>query len=138
MPFLRFDILEGRSDAEIAALLDASHRAVLRAFSVPLRDRYQIVHEHKPGRTRIEDTGLGIPRSERVVMLQVVTRPRTEEEKTIFYRELCSELRRACGLAPADLVVTIVENTDADWSFGHGQAQFLTGKLPGRSDTAVG
>ena len=48
MPILRFDILEGRSEDEIAALLDAAHRAVLRAFSVPLRDRYQIVVEAPP------------------------------------------------------------------------------------------
>jgi hypothetical protein len=28
-------------------------------------------------------------------------------------------------------MVSIVENTDADWSFGNGEAQFLTGKLGG-------
>jgi hypothetical protein len=86
MPILRFDILGGRSDEEIAALLDAAHRAVLRAFSTPLRDRYQILQEHSPSRLRIEDSGLGFARSERMVVVQVVTRPRTEAEKTNFYR----------------------------------------------------
>ncbi len=43
MPLLRFDLIRGRSDAEIKALLDASHRAMLAAFAVPERDRYQIV-----------------------------------------------------------------------------------------------
>jgi hypothetical protein len=138
MPILRFDILEGRSEDEITALLAAAHRAVLRAFSVPLRDRYQIVHEHRPGRMRVEDTGLGFARSDRVVLLQVVTRPRTEAEKTDFYRELCAELQRACGLAPADLVVSLVENTDADWSFGDGRAQFLTGELASERNAVVG
>ncbi|EOG6773711.1 tautomerase family protein, partial [Klebsiella pneumoniae] len=28
-------------------MLDAAHRAVLTAFNVPERDRYQIVHENK-------------------------------------------------------------------------------------------
>jgi hypothetical protein len=28
-----------------------------------------------------------------------------------------------------DVVVSVVENTQADWSFGFGQAQFLTGEL---------
>jgi hypothetical protein len=138
MPFLRFDILEGRSDEEIVDLLDASHRAVRRAFSVPERDRYQIVHEHKPGRTRIEDTGLGIARSDKMVVLQVATRPRTDEEKTHFYKELCAELQSACGLSPADLMVNVVENTDADWSFGYGRAQFLTGELLGATWGIVG
>jgi hypothetical protein len=44
MPLLRFDVLEGRSADQITTLLDAAHRAVLSAFGVPERDRYQIVH----------------------------------------------------------------------------------------------
>ena len=39
------------------------------------------------------------------------------------------ELERSCGIAPSDLVVSIIENTDEDWSFGLGRAQFLTGDL---------
>lgn len=57
MPLLKFDIIEGRTDEEISSLLDATHEVVLKAFRVPERDRYQIVNEHKPSRTRIEDTG---------------------------------------------------------------------------------
>jgi phenylpyruvate tautomerase PptA (4-oxalocrotonate tautomerase family) len=131
MPVLRFDILEGRSDQEIAALLDATHRVMVETFHAPQRDRYQIVHEHKPSRIRVEDTGLGIERSDKVVLLQITTRPRTTEEKIAFYRQLCAELERACGIPPADVMVNFVENTDEDWSFGHGRAQFLTGELRG-------
>ncbi|MCS5947024.1 4-oxalocrotonate tautomerase family protein [Klebsiella variicola subsp. variicola] len=41
MPLLTFDLIEGRTEQEIRTLLDAAHRAVLRAFEVPERDRYQ-------------------------------------------------------------------------------------------------
>ncbi len=129
MPLLRFDLIEGRSDAEIKSLLDAAHRAMLAAFKVPERDRYQIVHEHNPSRMIIEDTGLGIPRTDKVVFLQVTSRPRGREAKEAFYRLLAEELERSCGIAPSDLVVSIIENSDEDWSFGHGSAQFLTGDL---------
>jgi hypothetical protein len=131
MPLLRFDIVEGRTDDQIATLLDAAHRAMLAAFRVPERDRYQIVHEHKPSRVRIEDTGLGFARTDKVVLLQVTSRPRSVEEKTTFYRLLVAELAEHCGIAPADVMVSFVHNTDADWSFGLGEAQFLTGKLGG-------
>jgi len=134
MPFLRFDLLKGRTDAEIAALLDAAHGAMLEAFKVPVRDRYQIVHEHEPSRVRIEDTGLGIPRTDKVVLVQVTTRPRTTEEKTAFYRLLTEALSKTCGIAPSDVMVNFVTNTDADWSFGNGEAQFLTGKLGGKPE----
>jgi hypothetical protein len=129
MPFLRFDLVKGRTDAEIATLLDAAHRAMLRAFKVPERDRYQVVQEHDPSRVRIEDTGLGIDRTDKVVVVHVTTRPRGAEAKQNFYRFLCEELKNSCGIEPSDVMVSVVENTDADWSFANGEAQFLTGKL---------
>ncbi len=129
MPLLRFDLIEGRSDDELKTLLDAAHRAMLAAFKVPERDRYQIVHEHKPGHMIVEDTGLGIPRTDKVVVVHVTSRPRKKKQKEAFYRLLCEELERSCGIAPCDVMVSIVENADEDWSFGLGRAQFLTGEL---------
>jgi len=129
MPLIRFDLVEGLTDAELKTLLDAAHRAMLAAFKVPERDRYQIVHEHKRSHMIVEDTGLGIERSDKVVVVQVTSRPRKKKEKLEFYRSLCEELKRACDIAFSDVVVSIVENSDEDWSFGLGRAQFLTGDL---------
>ena len=67
MPLLTFDIIEGRSATEIRTMLDAAHRAVLTAFNVPERDRYQIVHENKNYQMVFQDTGLGFERSDRLV-----------------------------------------------------------------------
>jgi phenylpyruvate tautomerase PptA (4-oxalocrotonate tautomerase family) len=133
MPLIRIDMMAGRSGAEIKQLLDAVHRAMLAAFSVPERDRYQVVTEHKPSQFIAEDTGLGIPRTNKFVLLQVTTRPRTRAEKEKFYRLLCRELEEHCGISPADVMVSITQNTDEDWSFGHGRAQFLTGELMSKS-----
>ena len=129
MPLLRFDLIEGRTDAEWPAPPDAAHAAKLEAFQVPPGDRYQIVTEHKPSRMIVEDTGLGIPRTRDVVVVQMITRPRGREKKELFYRLLTEKLEAACGIAPSDVMVSTVENTDEDWSFGHGRAQFLTGEL---------
>jgi len=129
MPLLRIDLIEGRTEEELRKLLDAIHSAMLAAFKVPERDRYQIVHEHPAAKMKVEDTGLGIPRTDRVVMVQVTTRPRTRLEKQNFYEFLCRELNRFCGVKPSDVVVSITQNADEDWSFGYGRAQFLTGEL---------
>jgi hypothetical protein len=129
MPLLRFDLIEGRTDAELKTLLDAAHEAMLEAFGVPARDRYQIVTEHKPSRMIIEDTGLGIPRTDKVVFLQMTTRPRPVEQKTLFYKLLTEKLKLRCGIESSDVVISCVVNEDDDWSFGHGRAQFLTGEL---------
>ena len=129
MPLLRIDVIEGRNEAELKELLDAVHGATLAAFKVPERDRYQIVHEHPAAEMRIEDTGLGIPRTERIVIVQVTTRPRSRIQKQNFYELLCRELLQRCAVKASDVVVSITQNADEDWSFGYGRAQFITGEL---------
>jgi phenylpyruvate tautomerase PptA (4-oxalocrotonate tautomerase family) len=129
MPLLRVDVYEGRSKRQLKDLLDALHRAMLAAFKVPERDRYQIVHEHKPSRMIMEDTGLDIPRTKNFVFVQVTTRPRSREMKEAFYRLAVEELERSCEIAPSDVMINMVTTTDEDWSFGMGRAQFLTGDL---------
>ena len=108
MPLLRFDLYPGRTDAELKALLDAAHRAMLAAFKVPERDRYQIVNEHSPTRMIMEDTGLDIPRTDKFVFIQVTTRPRTVEEKQTFYQLTIEELERNCAIAPSDVMINFV------------------------------
>jgi hypothetical protein len=129
MPLVRFDALVGRSDNEIKNLLDAAHRAVLSAFQVPERDRYQIYQEHPPSRFVAQDTGLGIRRTRNLVVVNVTSRERTQEMKEKFYAELCRELHESCSIDPSDVIVSIVSNSAADWSFGYGRAQFITGEL---------
>jgi hypothetical protein len=38
-------------------------------------------------------------------------------------------LKESCGIAESDVIVSIVTNSAADWSFGNGRAQFVTGEL---------
>lgn len=129
MPLIVVDLIAGRSAQQVRAVLDGVHDAVVEAFGVPERDRYQIVHEHDPSRMVVQDTGLGIERSRDVVMIQVTSRPRPREEKVALYQLVCEQLESRCGTSPSDVMISILENTDEDWSFGHGRAQFLTGEL---------
>ena len=129
MPLLYVDLIEGRSPSDVRALLDAIHETVVEAFGVPERDRYQVVHTHPAHEIVTLDTGLRIDRSTEQVVLHVVSRRRPRKLKQKFYELLASRLAERCGLDPADLIVSITENEDEDWSFGYGRAQFLTGEL---------
>jgi hypothetical protein len=129
MPLLSFDLIQGRSEDQIKRILDVTHEVMVNAFNVPKRDRYQIVREHALSQMIVDDTGLGIARTPNILVLQVTTRPRSRTMKQNFYRSLVEKLEVACGIAPSDVVVTFVTNTDEDWSFGLGRAQFLTGEL---------
>lgn len=129
MPLIRIDAIEGRTPEQIRGVLNAAHRAMLAAFKVPQRDRYQIYHQHPAAHVVAEDTGLGIPRSGDLLIFTVISRPRSEEMKLAFYQQLCAELKSACAIDPNDVMVSLVVNADADWSFGAGRAQFITGEL---------
>jgi malonate semialdehyde decarboxylase len=102
---------------------------MVEAFEVPATDRYQSVTQHRPAEMVLEDTGLGFRRTDKVVLLTVISRRRTEVQKKKFYQLLAERLHERCGISPDDLIVSLVENSDADWSFGHGRAQFLTKEL---------
>jgi hypothetical protein len=129
MPLIRIDVTEGRSEAEIKSLMDTVQDCVITAFKVPIKDRYQIMTEHKPGRMVLLDTGLGFERTDQAIVIQVFTSPRTTVNKTKLYRLLAEQLEKNCGLNPKELLVSVVTNTDVDWSFGFGKTQYLTGEL---------
>jgi hypothetical protein len=129
MPLIRIDITEGRSDAEIKTLMDTVQDCVIEAFKVPIKDRYQIVTEHRQGRMILLDTGLGFERTDQAIVIQVFTSHRTTVNKIKFYQLLAKNLEVNCDLDPRDLLVSVMTNTDVDWSFGFGKAQYLTGDL---------
>lgn len=130
MPLLMIDTIRGQYDeTELRRLMDAVQDAVVDAFGVPDTDRYQILTQHEPFELVALDTGLGIERSARLVIVRVTSKERPRDAKVALYRALARTLHERLGIQGNDLVVSITENGDADWSFGHGEAQFLTGAL---------
>jgi phenylpyruvate tautomerase PptA (4-oxalocrotonate tautomerase family) len=129
MPLVRIDVQEGRTSDELRKLADTVQDVMLDVFSAPPRDRYQIITEHAKGHIIAEDTGLGLERSNGIVIIQIFQQGRSTEQKVDMYAELAKRLGAECGVRPEDLIVSVVANKHADWSFGLGQAQFLDGTL---------
>lgn len=129
MPLFRFDVTDTRTDDQVKALLDAAYAAQVEALETVDGDRYQVVHAHPAAHLNVEDTGLGFTRTEAFVLIEVTTSPRPQEQKLRLYELLVRNLERDAGIGPSDVMVSIVENTKSDWSFGHGRAQYVTGEL---------
>lgn len=121
MPLIRVDLLKGRSEKEIQGILDEIHKAVLAAFKVPEDDRYQIVTQHDSYEMVIKDTGLGIPRSDKVVVISVTSRERTEEAIKKFYLTVMENLQDAHLVDPDDLMINVTFNEAFGWSFARGK-----------------
>lgn len=129
MPLVRIDLTTGRSPEAVRAIADAIHTAIVDVYSIPPRDRFQIVTEHPAQQIIAEDAGLGFERTEGVVMIQVFTqRGRTEDAKRELYAAVHDRLV-AVGVATEDVFIGYVENGPEDWSFGFGRAQYVTGEL---------
>ncbi len=129
MPLVRIDLQAGRSPEDVRSIADVVQGVMLEFFAAPPGDRYQIITEHPVGQIIVEDSGLGLQRSPGVTVIQIVQQGRRRAQKERTYLELAARLEAQCGIAPADLIVTITENTREDWSFGLGRAQFLTREL---------
>jgi phenylpyruvate tautomerase PptA (4-oxalocrotonate tautomerase family) len=129
MPLVKIHVLKGRSPEEAAVLLDTIHDVVVASFGVLPRDRYQILQEHETSHIRALDTGLDIARSQKFLLLEIISRPRPRDAKVAFYSSLTSALQARCNIPPSDVMVSMQINSDEDWSFGMGDAQFLTGEL---------
>jgi phenylpyruvate tautomerase PptA (4-oxalocrotonate tautomerase family) len=129
MPLVRIDVQQGRSPAELRQIADTVQDVMLDVFAAPPRDRYQIITEHPVGHIIAEDTGLGLERSDGVMVIQIFQQGRTTEQKKAAYEQLARRLETACQVRPQDLIVSIMANERADWSFGLGRAQFLEGDL---------
>ena len=90
---------------------------------------FQVITQHEDYELICEDTNLGFTRTNKLVVIQIFQQGRNTQQKQTVYKALYDNLLTSCALPGEDLIVSCVENTRADWSFGIGEAQFLTGAL---------
>ncbi|HUA43948.1 MAG TPA: tautomerase family protein [Solirubrobacteraceae bacterium] len=126
MPLVEIDLVEGRSEAELDAISDAVHEAMVAVLDVPQRDRFQIITERRPGYLRFDPSYLDIDRDEGFLLIRVtLSAGRATDAKQAFYRRLAELLAERTGMRTENLAVVLLENEREDWSFGRGQASYL-------------
>lgn len=129
MPLMKIYMIKGRTEEDIKKILDISYKVMLESFDAPEGDRYQLVSQHEAYEMQILDTGLGISRTSEILVFSLISRPRTTNQKELFYSSLVSELHDKMNIRKEDIMINISINADEDWSFFGGRAQFLTGEL---------
>ncbi|ASW76346.1 tautomerase [Chryseobacterium piperi] len=122
MPLVRIDVVKGeRSDKELAELADVIQEVLVKTFNAPPKDRYQIIHEHKKGLIKTLDTGLGYPRTNKIVILQITQQGRTRTQKQAMYEAMGKSLEKI-GVPQTDLIISVSENTLEDGFLGLNKA----------------
>ena len=129
MPLTHVSLRRGKPAAYRKAILDGIYRAMRAVFDVPEEDRFMTIAEHDEADFSFSKTYLGIARSDDLVMIQLtVSNTRTVEQKKELYRRIVENLVADPGLRPEDVLINLVEVLPANWSFGHGLAQYVPDK----------
>jgi hypothetical protein len=126
---VRIDVNQGRSPEQLQGISRGIHAAIVAEYGIPERDYFHILTEHPVGQIVAQDAGLGFERTPDVVMIQIFTQSgRSQLAKQSVFAAIAEQLA-AVGVAGEDVFIGYVENTADDWSFGFGQAQYVTGEL---------
>ncbi|MFD5007867.1 tautomerase family protein [Streptomyces mutabilis] len=127
MPFVRIDAHATGPD-RLDALGRAVHDALVETLGIPPDDRFQVLtgHDGAGGALRWDDYA-GVHRDEGIVFVAITLRSgRSAGRKQALYRRIAELAEAYAGTEPRNVFVTLTENADADWSLGHGLAQYVT------------
>jgi 4-oxalocrotonate tautomerase len=129
MPLVRIDLLEGKSPEYRQQAGQVVYQALLDAFTVPKDDRFQIVTEHDKAELLFDRDYLGIHRSDECIFIQItLSSGRTVEMKQRFYKAVADGLHDTLKVRREDVFINLVEVPKENWSFGNGEAQYVTPK----------
>ena len=126
MPLARISLRRGKPAIYRKAILEGIYQALRETFDVPEGDRFMIVTEHDEDDFVYDANYLGIQRSDDLVYIQITvsnTRPTAQKQK--LYRRIVEKLTEKPGLRPEDVFINLVEVLPENWSFGHGEAQYV-------------
>ena len=127
MPLVRIDLIEGKPPEYRRALADGVYRALVEAVGAPEKDQFAVVSEHGEDGLVYDSNYLGIERTDDVVFIQItLNEGRSVEKKKDLYKKIAELLTEKPGVRPEDLMINLVEVPKANWSYGYGEAQYVS------------
>ncbi|MGJ4860306.1 tautomerase family protein [Labrys sp. La1] len=125
MPLTHISLRAGKPEAYRQAIFDGLYRAMRETFDVPEDDQFMTITEHEAGNFRYGASYLGVARSDDLVLIQITANDtRSKEQKKALFRRIAELLGQEPGIRPDDVFVSLVEVAKANWSLGHGLAQY--------------
>ena len=125
MPLVRITMNKGRTDAVRAEISAAVHQAMVETINVPADDRFQILAAAGDEQIIYDPHYLGVKRSDGLVIVQITLNAgRTLEMKKALYARMADLVHQKARVRKEDLIISLVEVTKDNWSFGNGVAQY--------------
>ena len=126
MPFVRIDLMRGKSAQYRKTLGEIVYQAMVDVISVPKDDKFQIINEHAPEDMNFAESYLGNHYSQDLIFIQItLSAGRSVELKKAFYKRIVDDIHAQLKTRPDDVLINLVEVQREDWSFGGGVAQYV-------------
>jgi 4-oxalocrotonate tautomerase len=127
MPLARIDLIQGQSADYRKTIGKVVYDAMIKIFNVPKNDRFQLITEHPAEGFIFDPSYLGIERSKDCIFIKLtLNQGRTVEQKQRFYEAVADGLHQRLGLRREDVFINLLEIIKENWSFGNGEAQYVT------------
>jgi len=127
MPLVRIDLLEGKSPGYREKIGRIVYQTMVDVLTVPPKDRFQVITEHSKSGLLFDHDYLGVHRSDDCVFLQITLNAgRSVELKQRFYKAVTDALHEGVNLRREDVFMNLVEVPKENWSYGNGEAQYVT------------
>ncbi|MGZ8867383.1 MAG: tautomerase family protein [Thermoanaerobaculia bacterium] len=121
MPLIEITLRKGHTPEYVRSVGDAIHEALVATANVPADDRFQIFHLVEHDSLIAHPSYGGVSRTDDLIIVRItLNRGRTVEIKKGLYAEMARRLGRAADVRPDDILISLVEVSPEDWSFGKG------------------
>jgi len=126
MPFIQIYLGSHLSRQHKKDISIAVHQSLVDIFNIPLNDYFQVIHSMEPGNILYPESYYDVPHTENLLYIRITCRAgRTPEMKQALYEKIASRIAATTPVSVDDVVIILVENESADWSFGRGIAQMI-------------
>lgn len=125
MPLVKIWLRRGKNPDYLRSVGDCIHEALMAQANVPADDRFQIFNELDDDALIAHPSYGGVSRSADLIVIEITLNAgRTVEIKKNLYADIAARLGRTVDLRPDDVMISLVEVTKENWSFGGGKATY--------------
>jgi phenylpyruvate tautomerase PptA (4-oxalocrotonate tautomerase family) len=125
MPLVKIYAPKTKSAQELRRISDGVQDALVAHANVPANSRFYLFIRLERDEIVADPSYGGVARSENLIVIEITLNAgRTVEVKKALYAGIASRLESA-GVRPDDVVISLIEVTKENWSFGGGRATYV-------------
>jgi 4-oxalocrotonate tautomerase len=127
MPFVRISAIASMPDDELTALSDGVFEAVIDVLEKPGDLRFQSIETYDADRLQFHRDYIGVGETASSAFIHItLSHGRTIDQRRRLHSAVSRNILRMTGLTARDLVILINERGAEAFSFGDGEARYLS------------